>query len=215
MYMVYKLLSINNYFGIINFIYAHAHVQSVPPLPWWFLKCEALKFRSCAIMVYTIYKKERILYLYSQGLKPPTITKILVEENMTASREGIHKFLQKFSESGCLLRHPGCGHPSKVTADIKAIVEQQMRLDNETTAYQLHGILTAMGYKLSLRTTCILRCRMSLGWTFRGSAYCQLTKKKKEKRLHWALQYKDNDFEDVIYTDECNVNLESHRRFCC
>ena len=42
---------------------------------------------------------------------------------MTASREGIYKFLQKFSESGCLLIRPGSGRPSKVTADIKAIVE--------------------------------------------------------------------------------------------
>ena len=41
---------------------------------------------------------------------------------MTASQEGIYKFLQKFSKSGCLLRRPGSGHPSKVIADIKAIV---------------------------------------------------------------------------------------------
>ena len=132
-------------------------------------------------MVYTSYKKERILYLYSQGLKPPTIKKILAEENMTASREGIHKFLQKFSESGCLLRCPGSGRPLKVTADIKAIVEQQMRLDNETTAYQLHGILTAMGYKLSLRTTCILRCRMSLGWMFQCLLPTYTARKQRKK----------------------------------
>ena len=54
---------------------------------------------------------------------------------------------------------------------------------------------------------------MSSGWTFRGSAYCQLIRDvNKEKRLEWALQYKNDK---VIYTDECTVQMESHRRFCC
>ena len=24
-----------------------------------------------------------------------------------------------------------------------------------------------------------------------------------------------DDFEDVLWTDECSVQMESHRRFCC
>ena len=66
----------------------------------------------------------------------------------------------------------GSGRPSKVTREVKELVEQQMRLDDETTPYQLHQLLTNAGYSISLRT--ILRCRTSLGWTFRGSAYCQV-----------------------------------------
>ena len=40
----------------------------------------------------------------------------------------------------------------------------------------------------------------------------------KEKRLAWAQHYgpnKDEDFEDVIFTNECTVQLEMHQRFCC
>ena len=165
-------------------------------------------------MVYASYKKERIVYLYSKGLKPPTIRKILAEEGLIASQEGIHKFIERFKESGCLLRRPGSGRPSKITAEIKAIVDQQMQADDETTAHQLHAILKGKGYLITMRT--ILRCRTSLGWTFRGSAYCQLIRHvNKEKRLEWALKYQHDSFEDVIYTDECSVQLESHRRFCC
>ena len=41
------------------------------------------------------------------------------------------------------------------------------------------------GYKISLCT--VLRCRRSLGWTFRGSAYCQLVRNvNKQKRREWA-----------------------------
>ena len=69
-----------------------------------------------------------------------------------------------------------------------------MKQDDETTAYQLHAILVSKGYTLSLRS--VLRCRTSLGWTFRGSAYCQLIREvNKKKRLEWAKLYKDDDFD--------------------
>ena len=37
----------------------------------------------------------------------------------------------------------------------------------------------------------------------------------KEKRFAWAQANKDDNFEDIIWTDETSVQLESHRRFCC
>ena len=165
-------------------------------------------------MVFSAYEKERMIYYYCKGMKAPTIRRKLLEEGIVASREGIHKFLSRFLECGSILRQPGSGRPSKITAEIKKIVDDQMELDDETTAHQLHSILTNMGYNISLRT--ILRCQKSLGWTFRGSAYCQLIRDvNKQKRLEWALKYKDDQFLDVIYTDECTVQMESHRRHCC
>jgi len=80
---------------------------------------------------------------------------------------------------------------------VKRVVEEQMRLDDETTASQLHVILTRMGYTMSLRT--ILRCRTSLGWTFRGSAYYQLIRDvNKQKRLEFALEHRSDNFANVI-----------------
>ena len=89
-----------------------------------------------------------------------------------------------------------------------------MKLDDETTAQQLHALLTSKGYALSLNM--ILRCRSSLGWTFRGSAYCQLIREdNKLRRFEWALANKLDDFENVIFTNECTVQMETHRRYCC
>ena len=165
-------------------------------------------------MVFSTYKQQRILVHYSRGYKAPTIAKLLQEENLRASRVGIAKFLKKFNETGCIQRRPGSGRPSKISAEIKEIVEEQMRADDETTATQLHRLLRQRGYNLSLRT--VLRCRSVLGWTFRGSAYCQLIRDvNKQKRLAWARQYIADDFSNVIWTDECSVQMESHRRFCC
>ena len=94
-----------------------------------------------------------------------------------------------------------------------------MNADDETTAHQLHVLLTSKGYNLSLAT--ILRCRSTLGWTFRGSSYCHLIRKEnKRKRLEWAKEYvhvheAQDGFQNVIWTDETTVQLETHRRFCC
>ena len=159
----------------------------------------------------------RILYLHREGRNPPTIAKILREEGMKASRKGIANFIKRYKETDTIARRPGSGRPSKVTQEVKTIVEEQMRTDDETTAYQLHTLLESKGYKLSLRT--ILRCRTTLGWTFRGSSYCQLIRDaNKQKRLEWAREYvgeAENGFQNVIWTDETSVQLETHRRFCC
>ena len=165
-------------------------------------------------IVYSMYKKQRILYYYYQGLKPPTIVRQLQGEKLRASRWGVTKFLKKFRETGTIGRRIGAGRPSKVTAEVKDIVEQQMHADDETTAIQLHRLLAAKGNTLSRRT--ILRCRTSLGWTFRGSAYFQLIRDvNKQKRLAWAKEHVDDTFADVVWTDECTVQLETHRRFSC
>ena len=113
-------------------------------------------------MVYTSYLKQRILYHYLRGNRAPTIARLLKEESLNASRVGIAFFLKKFEETRCITRTPGSGRPSKATAEIKAIVEQRMREDDETTAYQLYQLLIARGYSITLRT--VLRCRTSLGW---------------------------------------------------
>ena len=88
-----------------------------------------------------------------------------------------------------------------------------MQFDDETTAFQLHALLRARGYSISIRT--VLRCRTLLGWTFRGSAYCQIVREEnRRKRLEYAVKNKDYHFNDVLFTDECSVQLETHRRFC-
>uniref|UniRef100_A0A1X7VW02 Tc1-like transposase DDE domain-containing protein n=1 Tax=Amphimedon queenslandica TaxID=400682 RepID=A0A1X7VW02_AMPQE len=165
-------------------------------------------------MLFSPYEKERMIYYYSKGMKAPTIRKKMLIEEIFASREGIHKFLSRVAESGSMLWQAGSGRSSKITAEIRKSMDDQMELDDETTAHQLHSLLVQKGYNISLKT--ILRCRRSLGWTFRGSAYCQLIRDvHKQKRLDWALLYKVDEFLDEIYTDECTVQMESHMRHCC
>jgi len=51
--------------------------------------------------------------------------------------------VEKYRETGCIGRRIGSGHPSKFMAEIKAVVDRQMKLDNETSAMQLHAMLAS------------------------------------------------------------------------
>ena len=165
-------------------------------------------------MVYTTYKKQRILHYYLKGHRAPTIRKRLLYEGLFCSRRGVYSFLRNFEETGMISRKPGSGCPSKVTREVKEFVEQQMQRDDETTAYQLHQLLNEAGHQISIST--ILRCRKTLGWTFQGSAYCQTIREaNKQKCLDFARKHLDDDFDNVIWSDECTVQMDSHRRFCC
>ena len=117
------------------------------------------------------------------------------EEGLTVSRSGVARHLSKYRQTGSIRRRPGSGRLTKF---------QKLLVDKE--------------HPLSLQT--ILRSRSKLGWTFRGSVYCQLIREANMvKRLEWAQKHLQtalqNEFTDVVWTDECTVMLECHRRFCC
>lgn len=168
-------------------------------------------------MVLSTYAKQRIISLHEQGLKSPTIAKLLKQEGVSVSRIGVYKFLKTYKLTKTIRRREGSGRPSKITAEIQKLVNERMEADDETTATQLQHMLIQNGTLISLQT--ILRCRTALGWTFRGSAYCQLIRNEnKTKRLTWARNYlseAEKGFSDVIWTDESTIQLESHKRYCC
>lgn len=167
-------------------------------------------------MVLSVYAKQRILFYSFQGKRPPAIQKLISAEGINVSRVSIWKFLKFYHKTNCLSRKDGSGRPTKLTPAVKVVVEQQMVKDDETTAFQLHKLLVEKGVNISIAT--ILRCRDSLGWTFRGSSYCQLIRTaNKQKRLEWAREYlneAETGFDNVIWSDESSVQLETHKRFC-
>ena len=68
---------------------------------------------------------------------------------------------------------------------------------------QLHNCMTD-GISLSLHT--MLHSRELFGWTYQGSAYCQLVQDiNKQKRLEWTLQHQNGNFENVIFSDEASI----------
>ena len=60
-----------------------------------------------------------------------------MKEGMITSRSGICKFIRHYKETGSIGRRPGSGRRSKITEEIKQIVEEQMRKDDETSWMRL------------------------------------------------------------------------------
>ena len=159
------------------------------------------------------YTRRRAVCFAEKGLNAPAISRALAEEGLTYSAKSVYLLLRKLVAQQSIARRPGSGRPSKITARVMVLIEEQMQKDDETTAPELDRLLQANGIKLSRST--ILRCRRQLGWTYRGAAYCQLIREpNKLKRLTWCQENQHNDFYNVIWTDETTVQLENHRRFC-
>ena len=168
-------------------------------------------------MVLSSYQKQRLLHYYFLGKRSTSIARLLCKEGIVVNRSSVYKFIKKSKETESITLRPGSGRPTKITPEILHIVENQMQLDDETTAIQLQRLLVEAGHPLSLKT--ILHSRSQLGWTFRGSAYCQLIcEANTQKRLDWAHTYfekaANDEFEDVVWTDESRIQLETHRHHC-
>ena len=83
----------------------------------------------------------------------------------------------------------------------------------ETTGKELVEILKAERVEASVSS--VLRWRKDLSWTLKGTSYCQMIcDVNKEKRLKFAQENKEMTFDDIIYTDETTVQIETHRRTC-
>ena len=61
-----------------------------------------------------------------KGYKAPTIQKFLAAENLVYSCDGIAKFIKVLERTWFIYRQVGLGRPSKVTHEVKHLVEQQV-----------------------------------------------------------------------------------------
>ena len=167
-------------------------------------------------MVYSDYVKQRILVYYRFKKNCSQIVRCLAEEGHTVSKAGVLKFLRRYRETGTIARAPGTGQASKLTDQLREIIEDQMKKNDETTGLELQKLLKKEVEGFDASVSSILRWRNDLGWTAKGTKYCQMIREvNKEKRLKWATENQDTSFDNVIFTDETTVQMETHRRTCC
>ena len=145
------------------------HVQC-NKLFWWFARHGLLRIQ-----------KQRILHHYFAGNKAPTFAKLLSKENLHCMQKHVHDFLRRYEITGDVGRKSSSGGHTKITDEVKAFVKEQMQRDDETTAIELYDLLKSRWCNIHRRK--ILRCRTSLGFTFRGSAYCQLIRDVNKQKL--------------------------------
>ena len=160
-------------------------------------------------MVYSDYTKQRVLSLYWRGYLISQIVEYLqLEDHIQTTKQGVRQFLKRYKLSKSISWKPGSGMPPKLSPELQKFIEDTMRNDDETTATQLQAKLASMNIYVSLAT--IVRNRVDLGWTYRGSAYSQLIRQpNKAKRLAWAHTHINDEFSNVICSDETTVQIET------
>ena len=162
----------------------------------------------------SMYSRERIKNLLSDGASTSDVVEKLQNENVFTCRQTVWRLKRHIDTHGTIKPLAKSGRPTKLTPVVLQHIENTMGRDDETTAKELQSVLASNGTSVCAKTA--LKGRRLLGWTRRGTAYCQMIREQNRvKRLEWARQNVGSTFEDVIWTDETSVQMESHRRFHC
>ena len=85
-------------------------------------------------MIYSDYVKQRILFYHSSGKSLQQIVRSLAEEGHIVTKAGMARFLRCYDETGMIVHAPGSGQKSKMTAEVKIIIEEQMEKNDKTTS---------------------------------------------------------------------------------
>ena len=68
---------------------------------------------SSVLALFSEYKRQRIVSLWQDVCKAPTIAKTLAKENLPAIGQGVQKLLKKYKEYGAIGRREGAGQKTK------------------------------------------------------------------------------------------------------
>lgn len=142
----------------------------------------------------------------------------LEEEGIVVSKTSLCLLIKKFKTTGTVADHRPIPRPRKLKEVHYRFIDERMSEDDELTAVKLLAKLKDQFPDLSVSINTIKRAKRELGWAAKKTRYCALiSESNQEKRVEWCqkqVEEGDLEFENVVWTDECTVQLESHRRFC-
>jgi len=143
----------------------------------------------------------------SMALKPVSeIVELLELECITTTKKTIYLLLQKYRSTGSIHDLPR-GNRKKLNVQHYCFIDEVLSQDDEVTCTQLHEQLHN---DISVSPSTVKRAKKDLGWVSSTPHYCQLIREaNKPKQVEWCRKcFDDNEcFTDVIWTDECSVQL--------
>ena len=137
---------------------------------------------------------------------------ILDNFTFTVSIRALKKLWKKFRLFGTI---QNLAHPTgrkRVTNEHLEFIDNHMEKNPECTSPALRRLLLdTFGLNLSERH--VQRIRNQLGWDHCSTRYCHTVREaNKPKRYFYCLQRlcENDTFDDMVFTDECTVELERH-----
>lgn len=161
------------------------------------------------------YLRERITRLSQHDHSPREIVKIIAEEeNVHIHRDGVKRLLTRAKDCRHLCDANRSGRNVTFGDEIRTFIDQKMYENNELTGCQLSNIIKAE-FNVNISSSTVNRIRNKLGWRPAHPKYCQIVRDvNKLKRIDFcSMLIQDiNILKTVIFTDECCVQLERHKR---
>ena len=161
--------------------------------------------------------RKKIIILSRRGVSSSELHHRLKEEDIFVTHRSVNRLLQKFRCHGSILDLPRRKRQRKITDEMKKLIDELMEDDDELTATELRSQLVQKYPTLSVSLNTIKRARRENGWVSTRPHYCQLIRDvNKVKRKEWCEQQLANkeEFRNVIFSDECTVQLDHHSRLC-
>jgi len=98
---------------------------------------------------YSNYVRTRIELLHNQGPHPAGILKTLKGEGLVVSLSGITCMIKKLRLTSSVANLPRLGRPRKLSVEARALIDQQMRKNNEMTSAKIQKKLEKRGICVS------------------------------------------------------------------
>lgn len=154
--------------------------------------------------------RARVVIMWRAQFPVARIQARLREEGVLVSRKSIYLLVRKYQNLGSIADMPKPPRKKLLESEHFRFIDESMESNPELTSRHKEN------FSVPVSLSTVKRARQALGWGSKRSRYCALISEvNKEKRMTWCMDRvaeDDLDFTDVVWTDECSIQVESHRK---
>ena len=142
----------------------------------------------------------RVVAMWQAGFQPMNIQLRLQEEGVIVSKKSLWALISKYIYTGSVADYRPLAPRRKLKDKHYRCIDGWMAADPELSITKLYRLFQQKFPHVPVSESTVKRARRELGWVAKKTRYCALISDKNQlARL------------DVIFTDECTVQLESYR----
>ena len=158
--------------------------------------------------------RQRVIVWHSNNIEIPKIVGRPEAENIMTTNKTIYLLLKKYKSTGSVHDLPW-GSRKKLYVQHYCFIDEALSQNDKITCTQLHKQLRNRFPNIIVSLSIVKRAKEDLGWVSSTPHYCQLKREaNKPKQVEWCHKCFDENerFTNVIWTDECSVQLDPHRK---
>ena len=157
--------------------------------------------------------RARVVRLKNEGYTYKHIRERLLEDGISVSVKSLYLLVRKYKQTNSVANRPRAAVTKILTDEHYCEIDMALSENDEMTSRQLQTMVITKWPTLSMSISTVERARRELGWVVTTPKYCQLIRERnKQKRLEWCQKMIETNeqFEDVIFTDESSIQLETY-----